>query len=188
MKILVLGLPGSGKTTQIDKISQKYGLTPIRMGNILREIAGKGGEMGEKIKAIMASGELVDDATVAELIKKEVGKFNDDFISERMRGKNPSRFAGGFIMEGYPRTTEQVELFDPGFDHVFYLEVPVEVLKQRMKGRGRADDSDGAIETRIKVQLEDLEHILSYYSDKLVRIDGTAGIDEIFAVIEENLK
>lgn len=171
MKILIVGLPGSGKTTQIDKIADKYGLQPVRMGNILREIASGEGELAGKIKAIMASGELVDDATVAELIKAEAGRVGDDFI-----------------MEGYPRTTEQVELFDPGFDKVFYLEVPIEVLKGRMKGRGRADDSEGAIETRIRVQQEDLEKILDFYKDKLVRLDGTAGIDEIFGKIEENLK
>jgi adenylate kinase len=171
MKILIVGLPGSGKTTQIDKIADKYGLQPVRMGNILREIASGEGELAQKIKAIMASGELVDDATVARLIKTEAGKVGDDFI-----------------MEGYPRTTEQVELFDPGFDKVFYLEVPIEVLKDRMKGRGRADDSEGAIETRIRVQQEDLEKILDFYKEKLVRVDGTASIDEIFAKIEENLK
>jgi adenylate kinase len=171
MKILIVGLPGSGKTTQIDKIADKYGLTPIRMGNILREIATQGGEMGEKIKAIMASGELVDDQTVAQLIKAEAEKIDDNYI-----------------MEGYPRTTEQVELFNPGFDKVFYLEVPVEVLKDRMKGRGRSDDSEGAMETRIRVQKEDLDKILEFYREKLVRIDGTKGIDEIFAEIEENLK
>lgn len=70
MKILIVGLPGSGKTTQIDKIAEKYGLTPIRMGNILREIAATDSEEGKRIKSIMASGELVDDATVAQLIKK----------------------------------------------------------------------------------------------------------------------
>lgn len=171
MKLLIVGLPGSGKTTQIDKIAQKYGLEPIRMGNILREIASTGSEMGEKIKAIMASGELVDDETVSELIKDEALKINDNFI-----------------MEGYPRTTEQVELFDPGFDKVFYLEVPVEVLKERMKGRGRADDSEGAIETRIRVQKEDLEKILDFYKDRLTRIDGTKNIDDIFQMIEENLE
>lgn len=171
MKILIVGLPGSGKTTQIDKIAQKYGLTPIRMGNILREIAASGGEMGEKIKAIMASGELVDDATVAGLIRQEVAKIGDNFI-----------------MEGYPRTTGQIELFNPDFDKVFYLEVPVGVLKERMKVRGRSDDSDVAIDTRIKVQRQDLEHILNYYSSMLVRIDGTKSIDDIFRVIEENLK
>lgn len=171
MKILIVGLPGSGKTTQIDKIADKYGLKPVRMGNILREIASTGSEMGNKIKEIMTSGELVNDPTVAQLIKAEAEKIGDDFI-----------------MEGYPRTTEQVELFDPGFDKVFYLEVPVEVLKERMMGRGRADDSGDAIETRIRVQKEDLEHILTHYKNQLTRVDGTKSIDEIFALIEENLK
>jgi len=171
MKILIVGLPGSGKTTQIDKIAEMYGLTPVRMGNILREIASKGGPMGHKIKAIMASGELVDDATVAELIKTEAEKINNDYI-----------------MEGYPRTTEQVELFNPGFDKVFYLEVPIEVLKGRMKGRGRSDDSEGAIETRIRVQKEDLDKILEFFKEKLVRIDGTNSIDQIFTEIEGSLK
>ena len=171
MKILIVGLPGSGKTTQIDKTAQKYGLTPIRMGDILRGIAARGGELGERVKVVMASGELVDDATVAKLIKSEEQKISDDFI-----------------MEGYPRTAEQVQLFNPGFDKVFYLEVPIEVLKQRMQGRGRSDDSQGAIETRIRVQKKDLDKILEFFKDRLVRIDGTKSINEIFAEIERNLK
>lgn len=170
MKILIVGLPGSGKTTQIDKIAEKYGLTPIRMGNILREIAAGDSEEGKRIKDIMASGELVDDATVAHLIKQEAEKLGDNYI-----------------MEGYPRTTEQVELFNPGFDKVFYLEVPIEVLKGRMMGRGRSDDSASAIETRIRVQKEDLEKILEFYQDKLVRLDGTKGINSIFEDIEGSL-
>lgn len=171
MKILIVGLPGSGKTTQINKTADRYGLVPLRMGNILRDIASQGGELGEKVRAIMASGELVDDATVAQLIKTEAEKIGDDYI-----------------MEGYPRTTEQVELFNPGFDKVFYLEVPIEVLKERMKGRGRSDDSEGAIDTRIRVQMEDLEKILEFYGPQLVRIDGTKSIDEIFSEIEGSLK
>ena len=170
MKILIVGLPGSGKTTQIDKTAEKYGLKPLRMGNILREIAQSGSEMGQKIKSIMASGELVDDSTVAQLIKTEAQKLAD-----------------GYIMEGYPRTTEQIDLFDPGFDKVFYLEVPIEVLKSRMQDRGRADDSAGAIETRIKVQQEDLDKILDHYKNKLVTIDGTKSIDEIFNLIKKGI-
>lgn len=171
MKILILGLPGSGKTTQIDSLSEKYGFVPIRMGNILREIAGQGGETGDKIKSIMASGELVDDGTVAKLIKEEAIKTDDNFV-----------------MEGYPRTVKQIELFDPGFDKVFYLEVPIEVVKDRMKGRGRADDSDGAIEKRVQVQMEDMEHILDYYKNVLVKVDGTLPIEEVFKTIEDNLR
>ena len=57
-----------------------------------------------------------------------------------------------------------------------------------MKGRGRSDDSEGAIETRIRVQQEDLEKILEFFKDRLVRIDGTKSIDEIFSEIERVLK
>src|SRR3989344_1230450 len=134
MKILVLGLPGSGKTTQVDNIANEYNLTPLKMGNMLREIALNGSQLGEKVKEVMAKGDLVEDSTVSEIIKEKA---------------NSLEGTEGFVMEGYPRTLEQVELFDPGFDQVFYLEVPIEVAKERLSGRGRADDNEGTIETRL---------------------------------------
>lgn len=171
MKILIVGLPGSGKTTQIDKVAQKYGLEPVKMGNILREIVSTKSGLGQKIAAIMSSGELVEDELVAKLIKDKVTQIGDKLV-----------------MEGFPRTTKQVELFDPEFDKVFYLEVPIEVVKDRMKDRGRADDSDEAIEKRLQVQMEDMEHILGYYKDRLVKINGILPIEEVFKTIEDNLR
>lgn len=172
MKILIAGLPGSGKSTQLEKLSQDLGLPTISMGGILREIAASGSELGQRVQAIMKSGELVDDETVAELIKN----------------KAESDEAGsGFVMEGYPRTLEQVELYDPKFDKVFYLEVPEEVAKNRMMGRGRHDDSEEAISVRLKVQMEDMEKILDYYENVLFKTDGTKSIDEVYQELKKNL-
>lgn len=172
MRILIAGLPGSGKSTQVERLSKDLGLPTISMGGILREIAASGSELGLRVQEIMRSGELVDDKTVAELIKQKVE--SDDATS-------------GFVMEGYPRTLEQVELFDPKFDRVFYLEVPEETAKKRMTGRGRHDDSDEAISVRIKVQMEDMEKILNYYEDALHKVDGTKPIDEVYQEIKKDL-
>ncbi len=172
MKILIAGLPGSGKSTQLEKLSKDLGLPTISMGGILREIAASGSELGQRVQEIMKSGELVDDKTVAQLIKSKV---------ESDEAKN------GFVMEGYPRTLEQVELFDPKFDRVFYLEVPEETAKKRMMGRGRHDDSEEAIRVRLKVQMEDMEKILNYYEGVLHKVDGTKPIDEVYQELKKNL-
>ena len=120
----------------------------------------------------MAKGDLVEDSTVSEIIKEKA---------------NSLEGTEGFVMEGYPRTLEQVELFDPGFDQVFYLEVPIEVAKERLSGRGRADDNEGTIETRLKVQMEDMENILNNYKEKLKKIDGTKSVEEVFSEIRNIL-
>lgn len=171
MKILMVGLPGSGKSTQVDRLAEELHIPVISMGNLLREIASSGSEIGEKIKEIMSTGELVDDETVAEIIKDKIAKVGQS----------------GFIMEGYPRTLKQVHLLDPKFDRVFQLVINPEIAKVRLKRRGRSDDSDDAITTRLRVQMEDMEKILNYYRDELVKINGTKTIDEVARQIEENL-
>ncbi len=172
MHILFLGIPGSGKTTQVDRLASELGLNTIKMGNILRAVAQEPSEMGKHVKEVMQSGALVEDETVAEMIKREASKPENE---------------KGFIMEGYPRTVEQVEMFNPGFEKVFYLELPIEVAKQRLMVRGRADDVPEAIEKRLKVQLEDLEKLLDFYKDNLVRIEGTLDMDTVYKQIKENL-
>lgn len=169
MKILIVGLPGSGKSTQLEKLSLSLNLSTVSMGGILRKIAERGDELGQKILAIMKSGELVDDKTVSEFVKAETENLS------------------GFVMEGYPRTLEQIELYDPKFDRVYYLEVPMGIAKQRMKGRGRQDDSDQAIEVRLRVQREDMEKILEYYKDVLVEINGLENIEEVFRQMIDKL-
>lgn len=172
MKILLIGLPGSGKGTQIKKIAEKLNLSKVQMGDLLRESAASGSQLGKKIGSIMETGDLVDDAIAAEVIKKRV---------EEVGGND-------FIMEGFPRTLKQIALYDPGFDKVFYLDTPHQVVKDRLEGRNRQDDTAEAIEMRINVQARDLEAILNHYKDIMVTIDGTGSIDEVFENIGAHLK
>ena len=173
MNIYMAGLPGSGKTTQSEKLGEYLKLPVAQMGAILRNISEKEGEKGEQMRQIMASGDLLSDEIVSEIMKDEMAK---------------GEYLNGFIMEGFPRTKKQFELFDPGFDKVFYLDVSDDVLLRRLMGRGRADDLEEAIKKRMEVQKEGFEQILELYKDKLIKIDGEKNIDEVFKSIVAHLK
>lgn len=97
MNLILLGPPGAGKGTQADYLHQRYGLAKLATGDMLRAAAASGSETGQKLKAIMAAGQLVPDDTMIALIR------------ERIQQADCAR---GFILDGFPRTIPQAEALD----------------------------------------------------------------------------
>ena len=123
MKIIFLGAPGAGKGTQADKISKRLGIPTISTGVIIREAVENGTEMGLKAKKFIEAGALVEDSVVIGIIKERLLK---------------SDCKNGFILDGFPRTVPQAEALDKMgvvLDRVISIEVPDEVIEQRMTGR-----------------------------------------------------
>jgi adenylate kinase len=171
MKILVLGLPGSGKSTQVDKLAEYLKVPTLKMGAILRDIVQEKSELGKKIESVMLQGHLVSDEIVEEIISQKVKDLGDL----------------GFVMEGYPRTVHQIQNFDPGFEKVFYLKLDTKLAHDRMYARAREDDNKVAIENRFNEQMKDLDKILEHYTSILTVVDATGEIDEIFEELVSNL-
>lgn len=174
MKILMIGPQGSGKSTQAGLLAEFFGTPKITVGNIFRQIAASSTQEGERIKQILASGQLVDDQTTAELVKKRVSR-ND---AKR-----------GFIMDGYPRTIEQLNIFDPGFDKVLYLDVPEEVVIERLIKRGRSDDTPESIKMRLGFYYKQTAPLLEFYRnlEVLSEVDGLGTIEQVQQRIREGL-
>ncbi len=123
MKLIFLGAPGAGKGTQAEYISAELNIPTVSTGNIIREALAGGTEMGLKAKAFIEAGKLVPDEVVIGIIKDRLAK--DDC-------------AGGFILDGFPRTIPQAEALDEmgiAMDCVIDIEVPDDVVAGRMTGR-----------------------------------------------------
>ena len=119
-KILFLGPAGSGKGTQSSRLAEKYKLAHISTGDLIRSEIKSGSDLGNKVKAIVEAGQLVSDDIVNEIVKSNVENLS------------------GFILDGYPRTAQQAKFFDETvakFDYIFDLEVPRELLMERLTGR-----------------------------------------------------
>ncbi|MBI2039998.1 nucleoside monophosphate kinase [Candidatus Microgenomates bacterium] len=165
-KILFVGPQGSGKSTQARLLAQFLHLPYISTGDIFRRLRQENSEEGRAIKQILDSGELVDDQITAELVKK---------------GLKDIDVQNGFIMDGYPRTLEQIKFFDPGFDKVFYLKLSDEEALKRLLKRGREDDTEDLIAERLRIYHEQTDPILDFYQKKgtLITIDGEGIIEQI---------
>ncbi|TSC87357.1 MAG: adenylate kinase [Microgenomates group bacterium Gr01-1014_7] len=159
MKILLIGPQGSGKSTQGKLLARFLGLPYISTGDIFRQ-------MGGKIKEVLDQGRLVDDEVASKIVEEK--------LIEPEYGK-------GFIFDGYPRTLEQIKLFDPEFDKVFFLDLADEEAIKRLLARGRTDDTRELITQRLKAYHEQTDPILGYYRQrgKLYHIDGVGSIEEI---------
>ncbi|MCY1713906.1 adenylate kinase [Caproiciproducens galactitolivorans] len=131
MKLILLGAPGAGKGTQAEVICGRFNIPTISTGNIIREALKSGTEMGVRAKSFVDAGKLVPDEVVIGIIQERLAK--DDCNN-------------GFVLDGFPRTIPQAEALDKmgiPIDKVIDIEVPDEVIVQRMSGR-RVCESCGA--------------------------------------------
>ncbi len=127
MRVIVLGPPGVGKGTQAARLRQELGVPHVSTGDILREAVQKGTPLGKKARVFMESGKLVPDDVMGELVAQRLAQ--------------PDA-ASGFVLDGFPRTSEQVEILDgvlakvsAELDLVLALSAPAAEIVRRLSGR-----------------------------------------------------
>jgi adenylate kinase len=125
--LILLGPPGAGKGTQAKLLSAEYRIPHISTGDMFREHSAAGTELGRRVKALMNDGGLVTDDITNAMVKERLGRPD---------------VAGGFILDGYPRTVPQVKYLDDllgssgrSIDRVISYEVAEETLIERISGR-----------------------------------------------------
>ncbi|OBH07438.1 MULTISPECIES: adenylate kinase [unclassified Mycobacterium] len=173
MRVVLLGPPGAGKGTQAQKLAEKLGIPQISTGELFRDNIENGTKLGLEAKRYLDAGDLVPSDLTNQLV--------DDRLDD------PDT-ANGFILDGYPRSLEQAkalhEMLDrrgTDIDAVVEFRVSQDELLQRLKGRGRADDTDDVILNRMKVYRDETAPLLEYYSGELKTVDAVGTVDEVFA-------
>ncbi len=173
MRVVLLGPPGAGKGTQAQKLSEKLGIPQISTGELFRQNIGNGTPLGLEAKRYLDAGDLVPSDLTNQLVDDRLG--------------NPDA-AGGFILDGYPRSVEQAKALHEmlqrrgvDIDAVLEFRVSQEELLQRLKARGRADDTDDVILNRMKVYRDETAPLLEYYRGELKTVEAVGSLDEVFA-------
>lgn len=185
LNIVIFGAPGSGKGTQSEKLIEKYHLTHISTGEILRNEIEHDTKLGQLANKYMSEGQLVPDEVVIDIL--------DGLLAD-----NPDSV--GFIFDGFPRTSKQGEALDEMLSKrgerinvVLSLEVDDEELTDRLVKRGelsgRSDDTPETIKARLQVYYGQTAQLKEYYAKQgnLVLIDGMGTVDDIFGRIENTI-
>ena len=214
MKLILIGPPGAGKGTQAAFICERFAIAQISTGDMLRTAIAAATPLGRKVKAIVAAGNLVDDAIVVDLVK-------DRIVQDDCRG--------GFLFDGFPRTLGQAEaLSNAGIsvDHVLEIDVPDDVVVRRISGRRvheasgriyhveydppqrmgydddtgepltqRADDEETTVRDRLRVYRQHTRPLLAFYSNLAATkrisysaVDGSNSLEQVRKAIVEALE
>lgn len=207
MRVILLGSPGSGKGTQAQFITEKYGIPQISTGDMLRAAVRAGSPLGVEAKKVMDAGGLVSDSIILGLIKERITQAD---------------CSSGFLLDGFPRTIAQAEGLETmgvSIDTVIEIVVPDEDIVKRMAGRRvhtqsgrtyhtefnppkneglddvtgepliqRDDDKEDTVRKRLSVYHEQTKPLVGYYSAigqgvKFSSIVGVGSVDEITAKV-----
>jgi adenylate kinase len=184
-RLLIVGPPGAGKGTQAARITARYGIPAIATGDIFRENIRNETSLGVEVKAIVDAGDYVPDSLTNALVTARLDE--DDAQS-------------GFLLDGYPRTVDQIHYLDEllagkgqALDAVIQLladkEEVVSRLRKRAIEQGRTDDTEDAIRHRQDVFARETAPLIPVFRERglLIEVDGLGEIDDISARIAEAL-
>jgi adenylate kinase len=177
MRLLIMGPPGAGKGTQALRIAEHYRIPAISTGDIFRAMKHSDTPLARQVRTIMESGGYVSDEITNDIVKDRLAQ--GDCVT-------------GFLLDGYPRTLQQVQTLDDYLAEtdrplhaVISLLADVEEVVARLLKRaeidGRPDDNEETIRVRLQVYAEQTEPLLDLYRSRgmLVEVDGLGHIDEV---------
>lgn len=213
MNIILLGPPGAGKGTQAKMVAEKFSLQHISTGDMFRETAASGSELGKKLQSFMSKGALVPDDVVIEIVKERLSKPDCE---------------KGFLLDGFPRTLAQAKSLDDllksmgkKIDHVVSISVEDEAIIKRLSSRRvclacgasyntitqkpkvegvcdkckgkvvlRADDNAETVKNRLSVYKNQTSPLIDYYKNKKVlrEVNGEGSVEEVFKKISDLVK
>ena len=175
-RFLIVGAPGAGKGTHAGAVAARYGIPNISTGGMFRAELASGSELGQRLGAIMATGQLVPDELTNEVVTSRLSQPDCET---------------GWLLDGYPRTLDQVEFLDGVLEDqgetltaVLMLEVPAEEVIKRLIRRaeieGRADDTPDVIRHRQEVYEAQTAPVIAEYDKRglVLRVDGSGTIEE----------
>ena len=184
-RLLLIGPPGAGKGTQAAKLAEAFNIPAISTGDIFRENVKNETELGKQAKSFMDRGEYVPDSLTNALVR------------DRLTWDDAKE---GFLLDGYPRTADQVEeldriLSDKGesLSAVVQITADTDEVVRRLLNRaveqGRADDTEGVIRHRLDVYAEQTAPLIEVYSNRqlVVEVDGLGAVEVVTSRILEAL-
>jgi adenylate kinase len=177
MRLLIMGPPGAGKGTQAVVIARRLGIPHISTGDIFRTNVSEGTPLGIEVKRYMDAGEYVPDSVTNAMVRDRLAQADCE---------------QGFLLDGYPRTVEQVGELDgmlkasgTSLDRVIELTVDTDVVVGRLVNRaadqGRSDDTEDVIRWRLEVYAEQTAPLIAVYESRglVVRVEGMGDITEV---------